>query len=503
MFGIATREMCFVVTLVTVSVFGAKATHAQGPMAPTDVRTADLLRQMEEMQRELAYLRQRDAQREAWESSVVEQLPQVGPSTSAVSYSLGTAESESGDPVPACDEVFSGSCHRCGCLGIRGCKCPPKEAPCIDCPRVSTLNPYFNVNIFGALKLDMLFSGPRPISPGTPYFLTSDSPRGLNQDTFDIHARQSTLAAAFTGPQIGGFQSGGLVMAVFYNDNVLADQYGFLPLQAYGDLRNENWRFAAGLQFDVFNPGSPTVLPFSALCGSGNSGNAFRGQLRLERFLNPSDTEQWTIQAALSEPIVSTIDPTFRISEDNGWPNLEARIALGLGAMGGAAAQRPFEFGVSGVVGQLRTTPPSPDDRVVADVWGLGTDVRWKMTDCFGMSAEFYTGQTLGTYSGGVLQTISQDTLEGVRSSGGWFETYLYWTPCLHSHMGYGVDDPIDGDVTRTTGIVRNETYFGNVIWDINPTLRVAFELTWRETSYRTLLDNEGPGFHTQFQLAF
>ena len=113
------------------------------------------------------------------------------------------------------------------------------------------------------------------------------------------------------------------------------------------------------------------------------------------------------------------------------------------------------------------------------------------------------SGQTLGTYSGGVLQTINQDTLEGVASSGGWFETYLYWTPCLHSHMGYGIDDPIDGDVTRTTGIVRNETYFGNVLWDINPTLRVGFEFTWRETAYRTLLNNEGPGFHTQLQLAF
>ena len=505
MFRIASREGYLAAIFAVAVVFVAKTTHAEAPATPINAPTAELLERMEEMQRELTYLRQRDAQREAWQSSVIERLPPAGPSTSTVSYGLGSPEPEVSEPVAACGGASSCSCSSCGSHNFCSCLCSLKEAPCIECPRVSTLNPYFNVHVFGALKLDMLFSGPRPISPGTPYFLTPDSPRGLNQDTFDINARQSTLAAAFTGPQIGGFQSGGLVMAMFYNDFVLADQYGFLPLQAYGDLRNENWRFAAGLQFDVFNPGSPTVLPFSALCGSGNSGNSFRGQLRLERFLNPRDTVQWTIQTALSEPIVSTIDPAFRISEDNGWPNVEARIALGLGAMEGEgpAAQRPFEFGVSGVVGQLRTTPPQPDNRVVADVWGLGTDVRWKMTDCFGMSAEFYTGQTLGTYSGGVLQTISQDTLEGVRSSGGWFETYLYWTPCLHSHMGYGIDDPIDGDVTRTTGIVRNETYFGNVIWDINPTLRVAFELTWRETAYRTLLDNEGAGFHTQFQWAF
>ena len=49
---------------------------------------------------------------------------------------------------------------------------------------------------------------------------------------------------------------------MFYNDSVIVDQYGFLPLQAYGELANENWRFAGGLQFDVFCPGIPTVLPF-------------------------------------------------------------------------------------------------------------------------------------------------------------------------------------------------------------------------------------------------
>ncbi len=55
------------------------------------------------------------------------------------------------------------------------------------------------------------------------------------------------------------------------------------------------WRFAAGLQFDVFSPGIPTVLPFSALAASGNAGNSFRGQLRLERFLYPSNDSQWTL----------------------------------------------------------------------------------------------------------------------------------------------------------------------------------------------------------------
>ena len=497
-----------VAVIICFAAIGSVPCHAQTTTTPKNTPPADLLLKIEEMQRELTYLRQRDAQRQAWESSVVEQLPEVGPSVTATAYSLESPNCESS--TPECRSTSCGCANSCGCgnccsTGFCSCLCPPKEAPCIDCPRVSTLNPYFNVHFFGALKLDMLFNGPRPISPGTPYFLSPDSLTGLSQNTFDIHARQTNLNAAFTGPAVGCFQSGGLATFVLYNDNVIADKYGVLPMQAWGDLKNEDWRFAAGLQFDVFNSGTPTVLPFSALSGSGNSGDAFRGQLRVERFLHPNPNTQWTIQTALSEPIPSSIDPAFRISEDNGWPNVEGRVALGLGPLegAGAAAARPIEVGVSGVIGQIRTTPLPPDPRVVSDVWGLGADARWKMTDCFGLRGELYTGQTLGTYNAGILQTISDDTLLGVRSSGAWLETYFYWTPCLHSHIGYGIDDPVDRDVTVATGRVRNETYFGNVIWDITTTFRIGFELTWRETAYQTLPDNQGAGFHTQFQWAF
>ena len=313
---------------------------------------------------------------------------------------------------------------------------------------MSTARPYFNVNIFGALKLDMLFNGARPISPGTPFFLTPGPLPGFDQDTVSIHARQSTLGAAFAGPEFGGLQSGGQVIVMFFNDNVIADQYGLLPLQAWGELRNEDWRFAAGLQFDVFAPGIPTVLPFSALAATGNAGNAFRGQIRAERFLYPASDVQWTLQLALSEPVSTTIDPAFRLSEDNGWPNVEGRVALGLGDIQGVgpAAKRPIEVGVSGVVGQLRTTIPTVT-QVVADVWGVSGDFRWAITDCCGVQGEVFSGQGLGTYNGGVLQNVNGTTFEAIRTTGGFFETYVYLTPCLHNHTGFGIDDPDNNDV--------------------------------------------------------
>jgi len=147
-----------------------------------------------------------------------------------------------------------------------------------------------------------------------------------------------------------------------------------------------------------------------------------------------------------------------------------------------------------------------PDAQIVADVWGVGTDLRWQMNDLFGIAAEFYSGQGLGTYNGAILQTVNTDTFESIRSTGGWCEVYAYLTPCLHSHWGYGIDNPLDRDVSddpTALGRIRNETYFANLLWDVNQTMRIGFEFTWRETAYSVLSDNEGAGYHVQLRWNF
>jgi hypothetical protein len=497
------RRALFCLIMLTVAVAIAEVGSAQTVGAPTLAENDESV--VTGLFQPIRFLEQEPRVAQQRPESVIKRLPPLSSDIVGASYE----STEGGIPCDSSREAcFTGSCQGanlgdCTC-GCNPCQCPPPQAPCIECPHVSTLGGYVNLSIFGALKLDMLFNEPRPVSPGVPFFLFPGPPFGLNEHTVDIHARQTTLGAAFSGPQLGNFQVGGLFIAMLFNDAIIVDQYGFLPLQAYGELRNEDWRFAAGLQFDVFGPGLPTVLPFSALGASGNSGNSFRGQVRLERFLYPADDVQWTMQVALSEPIVTTIDPTFGFSEDNGWPNVEGRIALATGPVEGAGldAKRPFEIGLSGVVGQIRNTQPPPVGRVVANVWGLNVDYRWKMTNSWGIAGEVYTGQTLGTYNGGILQNINVDTLEGIRSTGGWFETFVYWAECLHSHVGYGVDDPIARDV-GALGRTYNSTIYGNLLWDIGPALRIGFELAWRETHYKSLLDNEGVGFHTQFQWTF
>ena len=230
-------------------------------------------------------------------------------------------------------------------------------------PQASELSD-FNVKVFGKATLDGIYNTARPQAPGFPAFLVPKFANGFPQNTIDINARQSMLGVAFTGPMIGDFQSGGKIAAQFFDPTIFADRYGFLLTQAYGEFFNKDWRFAAGLQLDVWAPVLPTALPFS-VNGSGVA-NTIRGQARVERFIPIGGDSQLTLQAALSEPVGTIKTPDNSLDEDNGRPNAEGRIAFGLGKPApigiGLLTQRPLEVGVSGVVGQLRRTafPPTP-----------------------------------------------------------------------------------------------------------------------------------------------
>ena len=288
---------------------------------------------------------------------------------------------------------------------------------------------------------------------------------------------------------------------------------GFMLTQAYGELFNEKWRFAAGLQLDVFAPLVPTVLPFSV--DGAPVGNTIKGQIRVERYLKLGSESQLTLQAALSEPINSIKTPDVSLDEDNGKPNAEARVAFRQGKPApigiGLLTQSPVEVAVSGVAGQLRRTalPSEPARRVVSDVWGAAVDFRVNLAGRYGFKGEAYTGQGLGQMAGAILQSLDAVTWKPIRSTGGWVEGFVYLTPSLHSHTGIAMDDPNDDDMTAIPNTLFGRTYnrvvFSTLLWDLGKTFRIGFEATYRETKYKepTNLPNDGFGFHPQVMWTF
>ncbi len=383
-----------------------------------------------------------------------------------------------------------------------------------ECWTVSMLNDTSQLKISAAVSLLGIAATERAFVPWNPFFLYPQSPFGLDTNTLEMHGRQSNVQAVFTGPDWEGFTPSAVTKLYFVNGSLTSDTYGVLPVVAFADLKNQHWRISAGLQSDLFAPRDPVVIPLALLGGSGNPGT-FRGQLRLEHFIRPSDDLQLTLQLAASDPTTTVlIDSSRRTTEGNGWPNLESRAVLGIGAACermGARSERAVELGIAGVGGQLRNTrlafdindlnDPLPARQTI-NVWGLSVDGKWNMTKRTGVAGEFFTGQALGSYAANIFQSFNPVTFGAVRGSGGWAELFFYLTDSLHLHTGYGIEVPIRRDLAPT-GIAENETYFSSLFWDLTKNLQVSFQVDRRRTDFVDLASNQGYIFYSQMLWRF
>ncbi len=250
-------------------------------------------------------------------------------------------------------------------------------------------------------------------------------------------------------------------------------------------------------------PLSPDSVAFAPGVATGNLG-VFRGQMRVERYLQLDDALQVTLQAGITQQVVNDFVPLAglgAIGSDNGWPNIESRVALALGGLAPDTKERPVEFGLGGVIGQARAV--AGDVGRVSETWGISGDVRAKVTSWLGCKGEFYTGQALGTYGGGISQSLNVFTGGPIRSSGGWGEVYVKPLPKILAAVGYGIDDPLERDLAPLAR-ARNDYYFTSIFYDVTRFFNIGAEVDYRQTSY--LLpntDNDALVYYFRARLKF
>jgi hypothetical protein len=382
------------------------------------------------------------------------------------------------------------------------CNVTSQPATCIDCAHVSTLGSEFNIRLFGSLNGEMLFATALPNLPSGIVLITPNF--GEKSPTFEIHSKSTSLGAAFSGPEIGRFQSGGQIYSTLYGQTYEEDKYGIYLLMAYAELKNECERYAFGLHRDLINPIAPNTINFNQANGAGNLGFV-RGQFRAERIRKLKQDTQLTSQLALSDPVTTSFTNFDKIPanllEETAMPNIEGRLALSKTSgphVPGTAIR--FESGFSGLVGKLRRTD-IPTNRI-HNVWCVGSDFQLAINERLGFRSEFFSGSAIGNYNAAIF-LIDNQKLDPVRSTGGWGEVYFNWSTCVRSHFGYGVDDPLNS--TLSPGLpTRNEVAYANMIWDVNKSLELGLEVSHWDTSYTgPLLDNSAMVYHTRVRLKF
>jgi hypothetical protein len=233
-----------------------------------------------------------------------------------------------------------------------------------------------------------------------------------------------------------------------------------------------------------------------------------------------SDTFQLITQGSLNtcQPSDTAGTATTYEAVNSGWPVVEGRVAMRFGPRGPNCL--PWEWGVSGHVGEFIydfTKGGSFDYNatgVPVRTWSFNTDIRMPFTNRFGVQGELFMGQALGPFYGGVGQTVDVTSYtdshgvlhyasgDAIRSRGGWVDLWYDWTPRLHSHTGYSIDNPDADDVT--SGRVYNAFYFANISFDVTPKFLVGFEYTfWRTLWVGPSVDATSQNFNVVAKYGF
>lgn len=363
---------------------------------------------------------------------------------------------------------------------------------------------------YGALWGSAIYSTERAV-PG-PFILYVASATAEGEDYFVIDTRRSRVGFDIAGPRVPlmGYANSGAKVEVDFQAalgtaeglRVLApeNQTAVQIRHAYAEVKNDEFRLMAGQTWDLVSPLNPGMLTYAVGWGGGNIGFR-RMQIRYERYLQLTHTAKLTLQGAMAQDIALDF---IQYAESANWPILQGRCGLDCQPV---SAFQPLSVGVSGHIGEqgfdfpsIGPLPAQDDARI--ETWSFNVDVRWPFTSRMGVQGEFFTGKNLSAFLGGIIQGINPVTRRAIATTGGWGEFWYDWSPRLHTHLGYGIDDPSDRAIANA-GRTQNSFYFVNSTIDILPKMTVGLEVSYWQTKYRGLAPGNAAVFEFTGSYAF
>lgn len=353
----------------------------------------------------------------------------------------------------------------------------------------------FAVELYGYLKLDMAYDTAR-LSVGDFARWVESEATNEDDDQFNITVNQSRFGLKFAGPDSPTLKTTGLVEIDFYGGGAENKPN---PMLRHGYLQltwpEKGLSLLAGQTSDVISPLTPATINYAVAWWAGNIGYR-RPQLRLTG--EWGDPTKIIFQVALSRTIgdATTFSPGDT-GEDAGYPTVQSRLALSF-----PISDKKATIGVSGHWGMEEYDYNNKGDNEDFRSWSLNAEANIPIMPWLAFQGEFFYGENLDDYFGGIGQGVNLTTLEEIQAMGGWatlnFGPFGAWRFVL----GGNVDDPDDDDLSNG-GRSLNVTWWGNVTYDINKAVQVGLELAYWLTEYKGGEDSDSFRAQTAFIYKF
>ncbi len=345
---------------------------------------------------------------------------------------------------------------------------------------------------YGAFWGDVNYNTERTV-PG-PYAVYVRSAQTDPEDEFYVDARRSRFGLNIDGPKVpllGNASSGAKVEIDFFGDGpVNPNRAGVLLRHAYFDVKNDDFMFLFGQTWDLISPLYPSTLNYAVGWDGGNIGYR-RAQARFDRYLKFSDVLMMEVQGSINQDVIPDFATTPGVDREAAdWPILEGRLGWVVGHRGKGC--KPVKFGISGHIGETEfdftqvgpaplNLPPASQQRF--RTWSFNADMLVPVGDYVTFKGEFFTGENLSAFLGGIGQGVCVCNRNTIRSTGGWFDVGVDWTDRFHTHAGWGLDDPVNTDFLF--GRTYNQFFFVNFTYDVTKNFVTGIEVTSWKTLYQ------------------
>lgn len=345
-----------------------------------------------------------------------------------------------------------------------------------------TFTPYGYINISASYESQKSAVG--------DFCIYSVSPDIDGSNAFFIDPRSTRLGMRIDGPGIAGWRgsaSRGVVEIDFQGNYTIRNRGSLLLRKAFVEVFDKNTKFLAGQDWEIISPLYPATLNYTAGAAVGNPGYR-RAQLRVDHKFDLSRHRNILAQFALTDNVLRDGFNVSGVTPNVGnWPIIEGRLAYAFGENVFAHGKQVV-LGTSAHIGEqqfdytdlgIRRTKPYR-------TWSFNLDADVPITSRLKLQAEYFIGENLGSFEGGILQGIDLVTRRTVRAQGGWLDLQYQWTPKLQTNVCYMLDDPFNQDLVggnAANGLSRNYSHclFVNFLYHWTPALMTGLEVSlWR-----------------------
>ncbi|MCA9784309.1 MAG: hypothetical protein KC518_12065 [Candidatus Cloacimonetes bacterium] len=331
---------------------------------------------------------------------------------------------------------------------------------CLETPLAAeSLSSSIPITFYGYVKGDLSWTSEPTSLDNYTQWVSVRAADAEAEPHLSMTANQTRLGFRLEGPS-ETFHSSANVEMDFYGAGGTENKATPRMRHAYMQLdwKDSGWNLLAGQTWDLVSPLYPNTVNFPVAWWAGNIGFR-RPQVRVTKTTGGLSTA-----LALARTIGG---------EASGMPTFQYRAAWSFSGL----TERKTTLGVSGMQGDY-----DKDGTLSSNC--VNVDLSVPLTSALGVSGEYWTGENLAAYTGGIGQGLTA-TGETLQATGFWFMASLALSPRLSCNLGYSQDDPDDKDLAVDARALNSSIWL-NGWFTLDRNTKLGLEAGSWSTEYKT-----------------